>query len=74
MISIEELSAQEIVFDSGEKILFVAHISRNGKQFDLSISLEKWQTPEVIASHLQLYADMLLDKKAIVNDIESLDH
>lgn len=65
--------SDEVLLDSGAVILFQSVLTRGGRQFDLSLSLEKWEDPRTVAGYLHLYADMLVAKKVTVNNIESLD-
>jgi hypothetical protein len=70
----DELAVNEIQSANGTRVLFCSNLSRGFRQFDLSISMAKWEDPKTIAEYLRIYAAMLLEKRALVNNIDSLDN
>lgn len=67
-------AVNEIQAQNGTRVLFCANLTRGFRQFDLSISMAKWEDPRTIASYLRIYAGMLEEKRAQVNNIDSLDN
>ena len=78
MIELEEdnseLSYNQIQAINGTRVLFTSHLTRGVRQFDLNISMAKWEDPKTIASYLRIYADMLVEGRALVNNVDSLDN
>ena len=66
-------AVNEIQAENGTRVLFCSELTRGFRQFDLSISMAKWEDPRTIASYLRIYADMLTDNRAVVNNVDSLD-
>lgn len=76
MITVDDgVSAwNEIQAENGTRIIFVSVTSRGYRQFDLSVSMEKWENPKTIASYLKTYAEMLAAGRACVNNSDALDN
>lgn len=64
----------EIQANNGTRITYQATLSRGFRQFDLIIHMQKWEAPETIAQYLRIYADMLVRKDALVNNVDSLEN
>lgn len=69
----QEEYVNEVRMENGTTVLFSARTSRGHRQFDLTLYLEKWEAPQTIAQYLEIYAEMLAAKRAVVNNIESLE-
>lgn len=70
----KEIEILEIEAENGTTIVFESYLRRGGRHFELNLHLAKWEHPDTISDYLSLFAELLRQKKAIVNDWEEVDN
>jgi len=70
----KEIEILEIEAENGSVVTFEAYLRRGGRHFELNVHLSKWEHPDTIADYLALFAELLTQKKAKVNDCLDLDN
>lgn len=70
----KEIEVIEFEAENGSVVTFEAYLRRAGRHFELNIHLSKWEHPDTIADYLTLFAELLTQKKAKVNDCLDIDN